>query len=216
MGLHQHIGIAPSPAIMAILSRFDRPTLEAFLTVAVDLLDTFDPDPEAEPVTWPNDPSAAFKSNLPDDCEAVGDERDVAWIEWERMAPVKRKHANHAGSDNEDDEEDDLDTCLTADDIGSARTPWHCSDGLPGDSLDAEDGHDREEVDESEREQMVDDVPMLPVFSAEHNMFTDQRVPLGIGNLQSSFLTNGKSVRSADSGNEHRSEGWQRKPGAPV
>jgi hypothetical protein len=107
MGAHQHIGIAPSPAVMAILSRFDRPTLEAFLTVAVDLLDTLDPDSEAEPTTWPNDPAAVSVTNLPDDSEAVGDERDVAWIEWDRMAPVKRKHGNYAGSDNEDDEDDD-------------------------------------------------------------------------------------------------------------
>ena len=48
MGVHQQIGIAPAPAVMAILSRFDRPTLEAFLTVAVDLLDLADGDPDIE------------------------------------------------------------------------------------------------------------------------------------------------------------------------
>ena len=48
MGVHQHIGLAPAPAVMAILARFDRQTLEAFLTVAVDLLDLADGDPDME------------------------------------------------------------------------------------------------------------------------------------------------------------------------
>lgn len=40
--------IAPAPVVMRILGRFDRPTLEAFLSVAIDLLDTMDGDPDAE------------------------------------------------------------------------------------------------------------------------------------------------------------------------
>ena len=41
-------GITPAPAVMRILGRFDRPTLEAFLAVAIDLLDTLDGDPDTE------------------------------------------------------------------------------------------------------------------------------------------------------------------------
>lgn len=39
---------APMPAIARILSRFDRTKLEAFVMVAIDLMDVADPDPEAE------------------------------------------------------------------------------------------------------------------------------------------------------------------------
>ncbi len=87
MGAHQQIGLAPSPAVMAILSRFDRPTLEAFLTVAVDLLDTLDPDPDAEQSTWPEaSESREHDAGLPEDSEAGGDEADAAWPEWQTRA----------------------------------------------------------------------------------------------------------------------------------
>ncbi|MEO6151667.1 MAG: hypothetical protein ABIT09_07785 [Croceibacterium sp.] len=39
----------PMPAVARILARYQRPQLEAFLSIAIDLLDTMDPDPEAEP-----------------------------------------------------------------------------------------------------------------------------------------------------------------------
>jgi hypothetical protein len=60
------------------------------------------------------------------------------------------------------------------------------------------------------------DVPMLKVYSAEYNMFTDQRTYLGIGNLQSSFV--GQEIRSADSGAVHtgRSPSLISPPGVPV
>ena len=48
--------IAPMPAVARILSRFDRPALESFLSVAIELLGVMDGDP--------------------DDSEAVGDEVD--------------------------------------------------------------------------------------------------------------------------------------------
>jgi hypothetical protein len=54
--------------------------------------------------------------------------------------------------------------------------------------------------EDAEREGLHDDVPMLPVFSLDHNMFSDLRQPLGFSNMQSSFRTNGQDVRSADSG----------------
>ncbi len=38
----------PMPAVARILARYDRPQLEAFLSIAIDLLDTMDPDPDGE------------------------------------------------------------------------------------------------------------------------------------------------------------------------
>lgn len=46
--IQQHIGFPPMPAVAAILSRYDRQQLEAFVTVAIDLLDVADGDPDAE------------------------------------------------------------------------------------------------------------------------------------------------------------------------
>ena len=64
-----------------------------------------------------------------------------------------------------------------------------------------------------ENEQMGQDVPMLHVLSVEHNVFTDKRVPLGIGNLQSSFRTNGGEVVSAESGGSVQLQGgWLADP----
>lgn len=37
------------PAVARILARYDRDKLEAFIAVAIDLLDTLDPNPDAEP-----------------------------------------------------------------------------------------------------------------------------------------------------------------------
>jgi len=61
-------------------------------------------------------------------------------------------------------------------------------------------------------------VPMPPVVSAEHNIFTDERAHLGLTNLQSSYRTNGVEVRSADSGKMLRTTALddERKPGWPV
>lgn len=73
--------------------------------------------------------------------------------------------------------------------------------------------HDQEH--DAEIDQFPDDVPVFPVFSAEHNIFTDRRVPLGISNLMTSFVSVA-DVRSADSGNVHRASGRSLQPGAPL
>ncbi len=39
----------PAPAVMAILSRFDRKQLDGFIAVAIDLADAMDGDPDLEP-----------------------------------------------------------------------------------------------------------------------------------------------------------------------
>ena len=38
----------PMPAVARILARYDRPTLESFLAVAIDLLDVIDGSPDTE------------------------------------------------------------------------------------------------------------------------------------------------------------------------
>ena len=40
--------ITPMPAVARILARYDRAKLEAFLSVAIDLLDTLDGEPDIE------------------------------------------------------------------------------------------------------------------------------------------------------------------------
>ena len=105
MGAHQQIGTAPMPAVARILARFDRPTLEAFLTVAVDLLDTLDSDPDAEQSTWPEEIEAReHDASLPEDSEAIGDEQDTAYIEWHTKPGNRRKGQAETIAGEEDDE----------------------------------------------------------------------------------------------------------------
>jgi hypothetical protein len=47
--VHHSRALPPMPAVARILSQFDRPKLEGFITVAIGLLDVMDGDPEAEP-----------------------------------------------------------------------------------------------------------------------------------------------------------------------
>ena len=47
--LHHHpAALPPMPAVTRILSRFDRPKLEGFITVAIGLLDVMDGEADAE------------------------------------------------------------------------------------------------------------------------------------------------------------------------
>lgn len=203
------IGIPALPNVTRILSRFQRPQIESFIAVALDLLDTLDGDPEVEPATWPEALDARRgDTGLPDDSEAAGDEADTSWPEWQsrgrhKLAGGMAEMAGDAG--HEDDEDGDPDTSIE-------------------DSLEGFDPEDDMAVDDQgcdddpdvECEQLLQDVPMLPVLSANHNIFTDQRVPPGLSNLQSSYRTNGGEVRSADSGEVHRSHGFTKLPGEPV
>ena len=61
--------IPPMPAVARILSRYDRESLAVFLTVAIDLMDAMDDDPDLEPC---GDDEAPF---------ADGDTGDVSWAE---------------------------------------------------------------------------------------------------------------------------------------
>jgi len=81
------IASPPPAAIMRVLSRYDRPRLAAFVTVAIDLLDTLDGDPDLEP---------------------DGDEQDAAYVEWSCLHQRQRNRPNLTLG-QEDDEQDDFD-----------------------------------------------------------------------------------------------------------
>lgn len=121
--------VPPMPAVARILSKYDRPHLAAFIAVAIDLLDVLGPDPEAEDS---------------DTDEAVGDEQDCAWTEWQMRGRHKLAGGKTEPVSIEDAEDDDPDTCAAADDIGSGPSFFHGSDGMPGDAADAEPEHDAE------------------------------------------------------------------------
>ena len=218
----------PPAAISRVLSRFDREQLAGFVAVAIDLMDLADPDPDLEDATDLEDdfalsPQAIGYSTGPG-CE-IGDGRgDQAYVEWTSHRAARSSPACILAG-QEDDEQDDCDhgieddpqgfdpeedMCLAGDDrIGSGSLTGAmllCEDTGPGDA------------DDAEREQMQNDVPVLSVCSLDYNLFTDQRVSLGLSNLLTSFRTNGGEVVSADTGRTLRTvHGVGRVPaGAPV
>ena len=105
MGVHNHpASLPPMPAIQRILLRYaehDRETLEAFLHVAIDLLDTLDGDTDQED-----------ENDLEPDDDAKG---DPAWIEWHTRGRHKTGRFNseriardcHGSMLHEDAEDDD-------------------------------------------------------------------------------------------------------------
>ena len=224
-GAHPHaltppFVVIPPAAISRVLSRFDREQLAGFVAVAIDLMDLGDGDPDFENATdveddhalssWAIDPSSGPGCN-------IADTGEQAYIEWTALHPGTRKAGHNLTAGQEDDEDDDPDHAL---DEGEPNFVAVKGEGA-GCSISDEGGceHDgREPADEAEREQMLHDVPMLPVVTLDHNIFTDQRQPLGISNLQSSFQVRGEGVRSADSGAVHISSGesWPWLPGVPV
>jgi hypothetical protein len=81
---------APMPAVMRTLAKFDRKSLEGFISVAIGLLDVVDGDAELEENG---------------DLEPTGDESDAAWIEWHTRGRHKRTGIiAEPFTDNEDDE----------------------------------------------------------------------------------------------------------------
>jgi len=85
------------------MARYDRPHLAAFIAVAIDLLDALDPDPEAEDSETD---------------EAVGDEADAAWTEWQTRGRHKLARGKSEPFSHEDAEDDDNDSGV--DDGGEA------------------------------------------------------------------------------------------------
>lgn len=112
------------PPLPEELERLPRPALEDTVERLIDHLNGRDPDPDLED----DDPA-----------ETAGDDKDVAWVEWDRMAPRSKGGSNItgniAGRFSEDDEDDDEDCCGAADDDPGR----HFSDGFPGDEADREE-----------------------------------------------------------------------------
>jgi hypothetical protein len=116
--LHDHpAAIPPMPAVARILSQFDRPKLEGFITVALGLLDVLDGDPDTEDNG---------------DAEAVGDEEDIAWPEWHTRGRHKdlppRSLPHEDAEDDDASEEDDGDSAVDdrpCDDINMDLEPDH-------------------------------------------------------------------------------------------
>jgi len=173
----------PMPAVAAILSRYDRNKLASFIEVAISLLDTLDGDPEAEEHPLED----AFVSHDPYFAYTDSDGSDVAWTEWQTRGRHKLTGGGSEQADlHEDDEDDDPDTsaedapegfdpeedmCLAGDDqviSGSVLgKDFERNDSGPGNA------------DDAENKQMPDDVPCIPVFTLDHNIFNDQRQLLG-------------------------------------
>lgn len=193
-----------------LLNRHSPHEIAEAIEVLVDVLDCLGGDPEAEDATDLEDDHSLsehahqYTAHQPG-C-AVSDGGDISATEWHtrgrfKLSPgIIGKNGMPISEDVEEDdvpEEDDEDCAV---------------DDTPCDDINM----DLEVECDAEREQMVHDVPMLPVVSYEHNLFSDQRVSLGISNLMTSFVC--KEVVSADTGAVHRYKragGWP-KPGSPV
>lgn len=159
-------------------------------SIIIDRLNEVDGNPDTE---------------VDDHDEVQGDERDSSWIEWTTMHSSQKRGPNILAGHEDDEDDDPLDHDSAEDEF---LTPAHhafnnaitrgagCKVSDPGGC--EHDG--REPDDDLEREQADGDVPVLPVHSLEHNIFSDQRVYLGHSNLLTSFRTNGNEIRSADSG----------------
>jgi len=202
------------PAVARILARYDRNKVAAFIAIAIDLLDTIDGDAEAEPGAWPEDVRAVDQQHQPDDAEAAGDERDAAWLEWTSMhARQQRLGACRVDPNGQEDDEPD-DPPEDDDPAGQCDEEGINTGSVPN------DGAGCPISDPGDHWTQTENVPMPEVFTAEHNIFNDRRTPLGIVNLQSSYRTNGETVRSADSGNAHQTTGATAidslRPGTPV
>ena len=237
-----HTQLPPEPAIPALGHNFppetiafpagDLRVLADMLTtmqqvcakaaaVLIDRLDEHDlPTSDDEPdFTSRADGLPGDPADTEPDPESSG---DPAWIEWHTRGRTKlgnggellARHA-HGGAAQEDDEDDDpaeADDPAEEDDHSGVNDEDGCNTltereymGLP---LDAGAG----DPDDAEHWAMTDNVPMPKVMSAEHNIFTDQRVLLGRTNLQTSFRTNGSDVRSADTGRILRTKAEHRRP----
>lgn len=102
--------IPPMPAVARILSRYDRGKLAAFVTVAIDLLDVLDGDPDREGECSEDEVSRCtdIGRSVPSDepgCD-IADAGENAWIEWHTMRGSQKRGPNITQA-NEDDEDDD-------------------------------------------------------------------------------------------------------------
>ena len=93
------------PAVARILAGFDRGKVEAFIEVAIGLLDTFDAplDPDTADFTSRGDGLPGD----PGDHEPGGDEESGAYVEWHNLRAAARRRGVGIATGHEDDEEDD-------------------------------------------------------------------------------------------------------------
>lgn len=83
----------PMPAVARVLSRHGPASLAAFVTIAIDLLDLADGDPDSEP------------NGDDEPLRADGDCNDSAWPEWHTLrGSMKRQPAAAIDEDMEDDD----------------------------------------------------------------------------------------------------------------
>lgn len=105
----------PMPAVARILSRHNRSNLAAFVTVAIDLLDVLDGDPDREgecsedEISRCTDLGRPVRGNGPG-CD-IADTGENAWIEWHTMRGSQKRGPNitqsHEDAEDDDPAEDD-------------------------------------------------------------------------------------------------------------
>lgn len=211
--------VAPARAsriAAALLTKHSAREIAEAIELLIDVLDLIGhPDED-------NGDLARVADGLPgerDDAERDGDSQgDQAWVEWHTMHGSQKKRGQNLLAGQEDDEDDDPaeeggdehDTDNAEDEELSGSALQYAPSG-PGCAVSDQGGC---EHNGREDQQMQNDVPMLPIYSLDHNLFNDKRTPLGITNLMSSFV--GQDVRSADTGRVHSRRKEADKPGAPV
>lgn len=102
--------IPPMPAVARILSRYDRGKLTAFVTVAIDLLDVLDGDPDREGECSEDEVSRCTDLGRPVPSDEPGcdtaDTGENAWIEWHTMRGSQKRGPNitqaHEDAENDD------------------------------------------------------------------------------------------------------------------
>lgn len=103
--------IPPMPAVARILARHPRERLEAFVSIAIDLMDVADGDSDIEPNgddldgTGAEDDFCEHSSDGSPGCP-VADRGEHAWIEWHTMRGSQKRGPNIART-HEDVEDDD-------------------------------------------------------------------------------------------------------------
>lgn len=128
---HPH-AVPPIPAVARILSQFDREKVEAFIEIAIGLLDTLDGDPDRED-----------GDDLEDDfqlswrAKGIGGRQDAdteagAYAEWHTLRAAQRKAGSSVvnACGHEDDEDDDPAGVHDEDGANTLRAPRNA--GGPG------------------------------------------------------------------------------------
>jgi len=100
--------LPPAPAVMQILSRFNREQLHGFIAVALDLADAMDGDPDLETCAVEDDGTPMPKEiDFGPGC-GIADTDAAAWVEWHtKPANTRRRGQPEYTLGEEDDEDDD-------------------------------------------------------------------------------------------------------------